>query len=270
MDSGVRRLFLLDYGWLAGEIGWFIPNPSLYPEKDEAKVTEWVEIPVTGALIEHDDGIIVVDTGSHPEAEKVWPEALWNVFPMTKFTEENRIENQIKLAGYKPEDVTYVVFTHLHLDHAGQTEPLKDSATMIAHKKELMHALYMTWIGKPGAYFPGDIDALRGADWFTFETNEFELLPGVKLILVGGHTPGSILVSVTTKKGNNYILTGDFVHLQEELEVESKGWLLGDAEEYYTNIRKLKILARRSNTKIIIGHEPRLWEMFPKAPKYLD
>jgi len=271
VESGVNKMYLLDYGWLAGEMGWFIPNPSVYPEKDEAKAPEWVEIPVTGALIEHDDGLIVVDTGSHPDAENVWPEAVWNVFPMTKFTDENRLENQLKLAGYKPEDVSYLVFTHLHLDHSGQASLFRDTDTIIvAHRKELSHALYMTWIGKPGAYVPDDLEALKGANWFTFDTNEFELLPGVKLFWVGGHTPGSICVSVTTKKGNTYILTGDFVHLKDELEVESKGWLLGDADEYFTNIKKLKMLAKRPNTQLVIGHEPTLWDTYPKAPKYLE
>ena len=70
MQSGVKKVYLLDYGWLAGEMGWFMPNPGVYPERNEAKVTEWVEIPVSGALIEHDNGLLVVDTGGHPRRKR--------------------------------------------------------------------------------------------------------------------------------------------------------------------------------------------------------
>lgn len=271
MQSGVKKVYLLDYGWLAGEMGWFMPNPGVYPERNEAKVTEWVEIPVSGALIEHDNGLLVVDTGGHPEAKKVWGKGLWAVFPMTKFTDENRLENQIALAGYKPQDITHLLFTHLHLDHTGQAPVLRnDNTTFVAHKSELTNALYLTWIGKPGAYVPADLEAMKGANWFTFSGEEFEVLPGVKMIWGGGHTPGSCLIQVTTKKGNSYILTGDIVHLAAELEAEAKGWLLADAVEYNAIVRKIKMMARQPNTQVVLGHEPKLWENFPKAPNYLD
>lgn len=270
-ETGVKKIYLLDYGWLSGEEGWFIPNPAIYPEKDVVKPTEWVEIPVPGALIEHEDGLILLDTGSHPDAKNVWPEQAWNVFPMTRFSDENRLENQLKLIGYKPEDVTFLVFTHLHLDHAGQAYLFSDTETMVvAHKKELMYALYMTWIGKPGAYVEQDLESLKGAKWHTFDTDQFELLPGIDLMLVGGHTPGSIIMRVTTKAGNTYIFTGDFIHLPEELEIEAKGWLLSDADEYYTSIRKLKLMLKTSRTHLVISHDPKLWEKYPKAPKYLE
>ena len=269
MESGVNKIYLFDYGWLAGEMGWFMPNPGIYPECKEAKVPEWVDIPVSGALIEHDHGLLVVDAGSPPDAEKVWGEGLWSVFPMTKFTDENRLENQIALAGYKPEDVNYLLFTHLHLDHTGQA-PVLNNATMVVHKKELLNALYLTWIGKPGAYIPGDLEALKGPNLFTFSEDQFEVLPGVNMIWGGGHTPGSCLIQVTTKKGNSYILTGDIVHLGAEMEAEAKGWLLGDAEEYNACLKKLKMRLRLPNTKLVIGHDPKLWDEHPKAPKYLD
>ncbi|MEM1650049.1 MAG: hypothetical protein QXX47_04165, partial [Sulfolobales archaeon] len=70
--TGVKKIYLLDYGVLAGEPGWFIPNPLLYVEiGDISKIADkhkWIEIPVTGALIEHKDGVVLFDTGSHPEA----------------------------------------------------------------------------------------------------------------------------------------------------------------------------------------------------------
>lgn len=80
---------------------------------------KWIEIPVSGALVEHKDGYALFDTGPHPEAPRLWPKAVLSLFPIVKFGQENRLENQLKLAGLRPEDVTFVVFSHMHLDHIG-------------------------------------------------------------------------------------------------------------------------------------------------------
>ncbi len=270
---GVKKIYLLDYGWLSGEMGWFIPDPATWSDKLAGKIKEptWVEIPVTGALIEHRDGYVLIDAGSHPEAEKVWVRGVWEVFPMSKFTDENKLENQLKFIGLKPSDINFVVFTHLHLDHVGQAYLFKEYKTpFIAHFREINYAALLYFLGKAGAYQPIDMENLKGANWHPFKDQFMELLPGINLILVGGHTPGSILVEVKTEAGNTYIFTGDFLHLPEELNVESKGWLLGNAEEYLIGVKKLKLMNRKPRTHLVISHDPKLWEKYPKAPKYLE
>lgn len=269
--TGVKRLFLLDYGTVACDLGWIIPNPSRASERGTSRPVQWVEGPVSGALIEHRDGVILVDTGSHPEAEKVWPKDAWEYFPMTRFTAENLLENQLKLAGYKPEDIHFVVFTHLHLDHAGQAYKLRDYKPLfIMHEDELKHALYMIWLGKIGAYLPQDLEALKGANIFTFADSYLELLPGIELYRFGGHTPGSIVMKVTTDTGNTYILAGDFIHSPLELELETKGWLLGNYEEFLRGIKIVKLWLKRLNTRLITCHDPDIWNKYPKAPKHLE
>ncbi|MCX8195670.1 MAG: N-acyl homoserine lactonase family protein [Acidilobaceae archaeon] len=275
LETGVKRVYLLDFGMLAGEPGWFVPNPMLYVEmgnlQELEKKHKWVEIPVSGALVEHKDGYVLYDTGGHPEASKVWTQATFYAFPVVKFTEDNRLENQLKLVGLKPEDITYVVFSHMHLDHIGQAYLFKETgAPLVVHKKELQHALYLYWMGKVGGYQPVDLEALKGANWFPLDLPRFELLPGVELIWVGAHTPGSMMMKVTTNEGNTYVFTGDFTHIPQEIELESKGWLLGDFEEFLSGMKMLKLMLRRPRTQAVLGHDPQLWQKYPKAPKFLS
>ncbi|MEZ0289679.1 MAG: N-acyl homoserine lactonase family protein [Sulfolobales archaeon] len=252
-------------------MGWFIPDPAVIQERGVSKPATWVDIPVTGALIEHRDGVVLIDTGSHPEAERMWPKASWSVFPMTKFSEENKLENQLKLAGYKPSDIHFVIFTHLHLDHAGQAYVLRDhGVTYVMHERELKHALYMMWLGKTGAYVPTDLEALRGANIHPISDEYIEFLPGIEIYRFGGHTPGSIVIKVSTERGNEYVFTGDFLHLPRELEVESKGWLLGNYEEFLRGVKLLKLWSRRPSVRLVISHDPDLWSKYPKAPKHLE
>ncbi|MEN2999527.1 MAG: N-acyl homoserine lactonase family protein [Acidilobaceae archaeon] len=274
METGVKRIYLLDFGTLAGEPGWFLPNPMMYEEIGDLQELEkkhrWIEIPVSGALVEHKDGYVLFDTGPHPGAPKVWPKAVLSLFPIVKFEESNRLENQLKLLGLKPEDIAFVVFSHMHLDHIGQAYLFKEIGTpLIVHKKELQHALYLYWMGKIGSYVPIDLEQLKGANWFPLDQLRFELLPDIELIWVGAHTPGSIMMKVTTNEGNTYVFTGDFAHLPLEIELESKGWLLADYEEFLSGMKMLKLILRRPRTKPVIGHDPELWKKYPKIPQHI-
>jgi Zn-dependent hydrolases, including glyoxylases len=270
--SNVKKIYLLDFGFLAGERGWFIPDPAMILERGKSKVTEWIDIPVTGAVIEHKDGIILFDTGVNPEAAEKWPKPTFNVFPVTSFKkEENTIENQLKKINLSTRDISFIVFSHLHLDHAGQAYVFKDHNTpLLVHRKELQTALYRLWMNKGGAYVDVDLMALKGANWFTYDSEMFEILPGIEIHFSGGHTPGHVIMKVSTQAGNTYIFTGDFVHLPEEYEVENKGWLLENKEEYIANLKKIKVWASAKNVKVIISHDPSFWNKYPKAPKYLE
>lgn len=46
--------------------------------------------------------------------------------------------------GYKPEDVEYIIITHVHLDHAGATSKLAElcpNATVLAHPVRTIQCL---------------------------------------------------------------------------------------------------------------------------------
>ncbi|MCE4611957.1 MAG: N-acyl homoserine lactonase family protein, partial [Desulfurococcales archaeon] len=262
---------LLDYGWLAGDGGWFLPGwgAATYSEREPRRV--WVEIPVSGVLLDTDIGYILFDTGVAPDAWETHTRPVLEAFPIIKFGDENRLENQLKAVGLKPEDVAYVIQSHLHFDHVGQTYLFKDHKTpIIVHKKELQFALMMLWMGKEGAYQSANLEPLKGANWFIFDGNFFELAEGIRIYFSGGHTPGHVVLSVKTKKGNVYFFTGDHIHLPRELEVESKGWLLADYDEWLTFVKQLKLWERAQKAKIVICHDPDLWKKYPKAPNYME
>ncbi|MEM3615118.1 MAG: MBL fold metallo-hydrolase [Candidatus Methanomethylicia archaeon] len=63
---------------------------------------------------------------------------------MSKFTNENRLENQLKLMELKHSDISFIVFTHLHLDHVGQACLFKEYKTpFIAHLREISYAVLL-------------------------------------------------------------------------------------------------------------------------------
>ena len=266
-----EKLYLLDLGWLGGDLGWFLPGGAGggATRSNRAPETTWVDVPVSGALIEHKDGLVLFDVGTDPNALKTHPRQTEN-FPLTKFTDENRLENQLAMIGYKPEDIDFIVISHLHWDHVGQFNIFKGrKVPLIVQKRELEWALYTIWQGRGGYYDFEDLVPLVGSSWFPLEDRIFELLDGIELEWTGGHTPGHQIVKVTLRSGNSYVLTGDYLHIPEEYELEMKGWLLSDAEEWQVQLRKLKLNVLAKHSKLIISHDPKLWEKYPRAPNAL-
>jgi glyoxylase-like metal-dependent hydrolase (beta-lactamase superfamily II) len=267
-----EEIFLLDYGWLGGDVGWFLPGAAgcalTFSEKNPPK--RWVEIPISGVVVKHPHGNVLFDAGISPDAMETHEQGLMEAFPIVRMSAGNRIENQLRNCGMEPKDIHFIVISHLHLDHIGQLGIFRQfDIPIIVQKRELESALYLLWQNKGGAYDFADLGALRGAAWAPIDDRRLELLDGVVVEWTGGHTAGHQVMHVTTQSGNHYTFTGDYLHLPEEYELEAKGWLLGDAEEWHAYIRKLKLMQKARRSSLVMGHDPDLWNKFPVAPASL-
>ncbi len=268
-----ERIHLLDLGWLGGDIGWFLPGAAgcAMTFSNRNPIRRWVEIPVSAALVRHPEGNILFDVGISPQAMNTHAKGLVEAFPIVRMSDENRIEVQLEKVGLRPKDIDFIVISHLHLDHIGQIGPfLEHQIPIVVQKRELESALYLLWQGKGGAYDFADLDGLRGAPWAPIHDHQFDLLDGVTLEWTGGHTAGHQVMHVSTAAGNFYTLTGDYLHMPEEYDMEAKGWLLSDAEEWHAYIRKLKLLHKARKGRLVMGHDPDLWAKYDAAPAGLD
>lgn len=117
--------------------------------------------------------------------------------------------------GIEPEDVTDVVFTHLHVDHIGWATTRGrvsfPRATYRVHSDDWSH--FMTG---PAAE-PEMLEVLSPieAQLDTFD-EETELVPGLRARPAPGHTPGST-VFVVSDGGERALLLGDVLHTVGEL-----------------------------------------------------
>jgi len=148
-------------------------------------------------LLMKDGDKILVDTGCFGPIER--PEVSARYDQDT----DQRMELQLRKFHTTPDNITLVINTHLHLDHAGGNNYFK-RAKFLVQKKEMEYAKNPLPIHR-GAY---DLD-LSGIA-FEYLDGDTEIVPGVKVIFTPGHSPGGQAVLVDTAKGL-YTIAGDTI-----------------------------------------------------------
>jgi len=191
---------------------------------------EWSEwLPIYAWVIEHDEGIIVVDTGETSRVHRNGYHPSWHPFYQraVRFTvhPDEEIGPQLRALGIAARDVRQVVLTHLHTDHAGGLIHLTGSKTWVS-RQELLRA--SGFQGKVQGYLPH-----RWPKWWQPEFLRFDNHPvgpfrqsmsltdrgDVLVVPTPGHTPHH--VSVIVCDSPSFFLAGDTSYT-ERLLVEGK------------------------------------------------
>jgi len=161
-----------------------------------------VRVPVQSWLLTRGNDAVVIDTGfRHPDILKRLGDAAAGIE-----RPEQRLVTQLAAHGVAPADVRYVLHTHLHIDHAGQTDIFPMATTVVVNRRELEYAV--SGLSGP-SYPPEDIKHLidrlhtRGAlRLLDLELTGGEpVVDGIRCTAAGGHTEGSMLVHVDTADG---------------------------------------------------------------------
>lgn len=145
---------------------------------------------------------ILVDTGGCAPDE---PRGI-GAQPYTR-TPEEELPTALAAIGLTPDDIEYVIFTHLHWDHAYNNH-LFPNAVFYCQKKEY-EGLIDPATEKIG-YVPEEVLKYE----YTLIDGDAEVFPGIYAIHTPGHTPGGQCLIVDTDVGK-VALTGDTITLQE-------------------------------------------------------
>lgn len=171
-----------------------------------------IDIPMWSIALEGNGHKILVDTGIRSlEWVKTYLGDQYDVLQ----EEDETIEGALAQIGWKPEDVDIVINTHLHYDHAGCNYLFKN-ARFYVQKAEWEYAF--NCVENQKCFYFEELygwEAVRYPQW-KFVDGECEILPGLKLVPLGGHTVGSQGILVNTEEGALF-LAGDATNLAENL-----------------------------------------------------
>lgn len=175
--------------------------------------------------------------------------------------QEEPLPAKLKALGVRPEDVDFVILSHLHLDHCGWSTrrqgeawvPTFPKARYLLQSREWEAAQKPDLRSRP-SYDPRNYDALEQSGLLALVDGDTQVVPGVKLRHTGGHTAGHQIACLESG-GERLIFLGDlvptFAHLRTNWHM---GWDLWPLE---VMARKEKLLreALRSGDLLFFTHE---------------
>jgi glyoxylase-like metal-dependent hydrolase (beta-lactamase superfamily II) len=211
-----------------------------------------IQIPVTVALIEGLEKILV-DT-SFLSVERTWQ------IRRRKITRapSQELLAALAAAGAHPDEITTVLLTHLHYDHAGNNQ-LFPKARFFVQREELRYALAPTTFDAT-AYFAPSLGLTPDYLGTKFELldGDAEIADGIRVITTPGHTPGHQSVIVNTA-GGRYCVAGDAVMWYENME---KRIPPGIHTSMIDCMGSLERIAREAD-HVLPSHEPKVFARQP-------
>jgi len=182
------------------------------------------------------------------------------------------VADGLSALGIAPEQVSDVIITHMHYDHAGNV-PLFANARFHLQDKEMEFATgrCMCHGLLNHGYEADDVAHLVRcvfAQRVQFHDGTSAVAPGIELHHVGGHTKGMQAVRVRTARGW-VVLASDASHFYAHMEQDRAFTVLynlGDMLEGYNTLRRLAT----SPQHIIPGHDPLVMDRYPAAHPSLE
>ncbi len=222
-----------------------------------------VTIPVPFYLIDHPHGLALFDTGMKVEN---WPA---QYRPDGDQRPDQMIDKQLAKLGFKPDDIKYVIMSHLHLDHAGGM-PYFPKATFIVRKSELRAAWWPERFQVH--YIFDDFKDTRNFDYIELddkETFDVFLDGSVLCIDTKGHSQGHQSLVVNLPKSGKFVIAADAVAMGETLAEGVMPSILWNPEEALRSVKKLQHM-HREGAVILMAHDPEQWETVKLAPEFYE
>ncbi len=249
LEGGMQRL---DGGAMFG----VVPKP-LWERRIVPDERNRIPLALRCLLVEHDDGPVLIDTGlGNKETAKF--KDIYGVENEGR-TGRTCLEDALAERGYRPEDVRWVINTHLHFDHAGGNT-FRDPdgsvalsfprARYVVQKGELDFASH-TNERTAASYLAPNFATVP----FTLLDGEAEVLPGLRSVPTPGHVPyhQSILVE---SGGERACFLADVVPTSAHLPLP---WIMAyDLEPLVTLESKRRLYARAEleGWLLLFEHDP--------------
>ncbi|HEY8825191.1 MAG TPA: MBL fold metallo-hydrolase [Candidatus Limnocylindria bacterium] len=238
-------VFRIDGGAMFG----VVPK-VLWEQKKKPDDRNRVSMDMNCLLVRDADHVVLVETGAGPKLTDRQREIFGIEQPP-------HLLDELKKLGVRPEDVTLVINTHLHFDHSGgntyrdgeRLVPTFPRASYVFQRREWEDAIAPNERTR-ASYLPDDYAPLEAAGKLELIDESVEILPGIRLDRVQGHTRGTQTVRVSERDATLFF-SSDFMPDRHHLPLP---WI--PAQDLFpldTLEAKRTILARAVEEHWIVG-----------------
>jgi glyoxylase-like metal-dependent hydrolase (beta-lactamase superfamily II) len=218
---------------------------------------ELVDFAYSFWLVDHPSGLLLIDCGFHGRAAR-----------RKSIDFERTAVQALHLLGIEPAAISTILLTHLHFDHAGSLSDFPDAVVYLQRSE-------LDYFTGPLMRFPlcasgldrDDLAALLAAQQagrVQLLDTDAEIVAGVRTHHVGGHTPGSQLVSITDA-GRRVLLTADAAHLYANL---TEGVPFPVLHDVPSSCAAFELISEMDDdaTLVVPGHDGTVRRMFEPEP----
>lgn len=206
-----------------------------------------VDTSVNGYLINTGSKLVLIDTG----AAKLFGPTLGN------------LADNLKAAGYQPEQVDEIYITHMHADHVGGLmageKMAFPNAIVRADRHDADFWLSAANLAKASAemkdFFQGAQASLNpyvAAGKFKPFNGSTELVPGIKAVAAPGHTPGHSIY-VVESQGQKLVLWGDLMHVAAVQFPEPSVTIQFDTDSKSAAVQRKRVYAEAAKQGYLVG-----------------
>jgi glyoxylase-like metal-dependent hydrolase (beta-lactamase superfamily II) len=256
LDAGIQRL---DGGAMFG----VVPKP-LWSRRIAADERNRITLAMRPLLVEQGNDLVLIDTGlGNKESAK-----FLDIYGIENAGVDGltRLEDALAVAGFRPEDITIVVNTHLHFDHCGgntfiapddanrRVQTTFPQARYIAHRRE--HA-YATSANErtQASYFAHNYEPLvQSGQLELIDGPAGEIVPGVRVLVTPGHTPWHMSV-IVEDQGEALLYPADTIPTAHHIPLP---WIMGYDVEPLRTLESKRALHTRGvaeGWRVVFEHD---------------
>jgi glyoxylase-like metal-dependent hydrolase (beta-lactamase superfamily II) len=262
MNFGNYQVDLIETGRFAldgGAMFGVVPKnlwAKAYPHVDEQNR---IEMTSRAMLIRGGGRVIVVDAGCGEKlGEKL--EAIYAI-DRTRPT----LVDELARHGVAPSQVTDLIYTHLHFDHAGGSTRFDDSGVAVPLFENARHYVqreHLAWARTPSekdraSFMPENWEPVAERGLLESLDGDGELFPGIDLRVVNGHTRAMQMVVVHGDEGRGGLLfCADLVPMAPHLSVP---YIMGYDNHPLTTLEEKKRIIPEAHERgllLAFEHDP--------------
>lgn len=204
--------------WLDGGTMFGVVPKVMWNKLISADELNRVELSLNCLLIETPEGNVLIDTGINDKLKDRFKE-------IYKMDRDIAFVESLNRMGFKPENIDFVINTHLHFDHCGGNTIKKDgkliptfpNAKYIVQKQEWSDATDSNERTK-ASYLKENFMPVKESGQLMLVHGNYEVLPGIKVIMTNGHTKGHQSVLIESE-GEKAIYFGDLIPTASHIKI---------------------------------------------------
>ncbi len=235
-----------------------VPKP-LWERRIAPDARNRIPLAMRCLLVEHDAGLVLIDTGAGNKESARFIDI--NGIDNAGRDGRTALEDALADLGHGPDDVAWVIDTHLHFDHAGGNTwrdhggavlPSFPRARYVVQRAELEFTRLDNERTR-ASYLAHNIAPIA----FTLVEGAREVLPGIRCLPTPGHTPGHQSVLVESD-GEHACFLGDLVPTTHHLPI---AWIMGYDVEPLRTLESRRDLYRRAaheGWRLVFEHDPQV------------